>query len=486
MRGPKLVGYPPTGLRWAGDSSRLFFEWRRPGDDEPSTWVVARDGGAPRKLSDEERRTAPPVAGRWDTARRRVLFVDRGDIVLLDSVAGTRRQITRTTGNEANPRWARRESAVTFTRDNNLFLVPLDGGELTQLTDVQPRKRDPRETDSQKFVKAEEQKLIEHTRIEAEKKKKAEEKDKAHALPKFELADRQSATDLQLSPDGTHVFVLVVERSETAKRPNVPNYVTESSYTEDIPVRTFVGDAQDQPLAVGDEPRNRQDGRGRARRTRTQPSGRPMAPRTQRTQRTQRTDTDSAARALGHAALVRRRLDRRGARARGQQQGSLAGGRRSGDRARRACSTRSTTMRGCGKWAGSGRTIRRSAGLPTRSGSGSSPSATAGCICTPSTRRPAAGGATAHAGQVGDRFDRPVGRREEVLHHEHRGASGRAALLHDAGRRRRADEAHLDDRRHERRGLARRQHARPRLLVEHQAARGVRDAEPAGRRGACR
>src|SRR5204862_2219904 len=79
----------------------------------------------------------------------------------------------------------------------------------------------------------------------AEKKKKAEEKDKARALPKFELADRQSATDLQLAPDGRHVFILVLERSDAAKRPNVPNYVTESSYTEDIPARTFVGDAQD-------------------------------------------------------------------------------------------------------------------------------------------------------------------------------------------------------------------------------------------------
>jgi hypothetical protein len=246
MRGPKLVGYPPFGLRWAGDSSRLYFEWRRPGDDEPSTWVVPREGGAPRRLTDEERRTAPPVGGRWDTARRRVLFVDRGDIVMLDSVAGTRRQITRTTGNEANPRWARRESAVAFTRDNNLFLVPLDSGELTQLTDVQPRKRDPRESDSQKFIKAEERTLLDHTRIEAEKKKKAEEKDKAHALPKLELADRQTANDLQLSSDGTHVFVLLVERPESAKRPNVPNYVTESSYTEDIPARTFVGDSQDQ------------------------------------------------------------------------------------------------------------------------------------------------------------------------------------------------------------------------------------------------
>src|SRR6185436_12354024 len=248
MRGPKLVGYPPTGLRWAGDSSRLYFEWRRPADEEVSTWVVDRNGGEPRKLTDEERRNAPPVNGAWDKAHRRVLFADEGDIVLLDSVAGTRRQITRTTGAEANPRWARGETAITFTRENNLFLVPLDSGAIAQLTDVEPRKRDPRDTESQKFVKAEEQKLIEHTRIEAEKKKRTEEKDKARALPKFELAERQSASDLLLSPDGKHVFLVIVERTDAAKRPNVPNYVTESSYTEDIPARTFVGDAQDKRM----------------------------------------------------------------------------------------------------------------------------------------------------------------------------------------------------------------------------------------------
>src|SRR6476646_808861 len=112
MRGPKLVGFPPTGLRWSGDSARLYFEWRRPEEDEASTWVVNRDGSQLRKLSDEERRNVPPPNGAWDQAHRRVLFVDQGDIVMVDSVAGTRRQITRTTGAEANPRWARRETAV--------------------------------------------------------------------------------------------------------------------------------------------------------------------------------------------------------------------------------------------------------------------------------------------------------------------------------------------------------------------------------------
>ena len=251
MRGPKLVGYPPTGLRWSGDSARLYFEWRRPGEDEPSTWVVARDGGEPRRLTDAERRSAPPVAGIWDAAHRRALFANEGDIVLVDSVTGTRRQITRMTGGESNPRWAKHETAVTFVRDNNLFLVPLDSGSIEQLTDIGPRKRDARETDSQKFVKNEEEKLIDHTRVEAEKKKRRDEKEKANALPKYELAERQSATDLQLSPDGKHVFILLTERSDAAKRPNVPNYVTGSSYTEDVPARAFVGDTQDKrTLAV--------------------------------------------------------------------------------------------------------------------------------------------------------------------------------------------------------------------------------------------
>ncbi len=51
-----------------------------------------------------------------------------------------------------------------------------------------------------------------------------------------------------LSPDDTHVFVLVAERPAGARNVIVPNYVTETGYTEDIPGRTAVGDAQNRTL----------------------------------------------------------------------------------------------------------------------------------------------------------------------------------------------------------------------------------------------
>jgi dipeptidyl aminopeptidase/acylaminoacyl peptidase len=251
MRGPDLVGYPPTGLRWSADSQKLFFEWRKPGETQASTFLVDRDGGNLRKLSDDEVKSTPAANGRWDKAHRRILFVDGGDVVLVDSGRGARRQITRTTGSESNPRWARNDTHVTYVRDGNLFIVPVDStssGIVTQLTDVAPKKAEPRLTDSQKFLRDEEEKLIEYLRTQKEQKKKDDEKAKKDKLPTFELQDRQSATDLILSPDGIHVFIVVAERPAGVKNTIVPNYVTETGYTEDIPGRSNVGDTQDRRL----------------------------------------------------------------------------------------------------------------------------------------------------------------------------------------------------------------------------------------------
>ena len=250
MRGPDLVGYPPSSLRWSADSQKLYFNWRKPGEDEASTYVLERSGGAPVKLSDEDAKKAPPPAGRWDKAHERVLFVDAGDIVVIEG-SGVRRQITRTTGTESNPRWIRNDSAISFVRDGNLFVVPADAGApaiLQQITDVGPKKTDPKLTDSQKFIKDEEEALIQYVREQNEKKKKAEEKEKKDKLPAFELQDRQTAVDLMLSPDDEHVFVLVSERPGGARSSVVPKYVSESGYVEDIQGRTAVGDTQDRRL----------------------------------------------------------------------------------------------------------------------------------------------------------------------------------------------------------------------------------------------
>jgi dipeptidyl aminopeptidase/acylaminoacyl peptidase len=252
MRGSDLVGYPPTGLRWSGDSQKLYFDWRKPAEDKASTYVVARAGGVPRKLTDDEAKNIPPAAGgRWDKAHRRVLFVDGGDIVMVDAISGARRQITKTAGAESNPRWARNDTHVTWVREGNLFIAPIDPGVsplLTQLTDVAPKRPEPRLTDSQRFLRDEEEKLLDFVAKQKAERKKTEDEQKKNRLPAFELQDRQTAVDLMLSPDDTHVFIVIAERAVGVKPTIVPNYVTATGYTEDIPARSNVGDAQDRRL----------------------------------------------------------------------------------------------------------------------------------------------------------------------------------------------------------------------------------------------
>ena len=36
MRGPKLVGTPPSAVQWAADSSKVYFSWQKAGDERPS------------------------------------------------------------------------------------------------------------------------------------------------------------------------------------------------------------------------------------------------------------------------------------------------------------------------------------------------------------------------------------------------------------------------------------------------------------------
>ena len=248
MRGPKLVGYAPDSIRWAGDSKEFWFEWRKPGDTENSTWVTTAGTGEARKLTDAERKSAPPANADWDEAHRRAVFSQAGDIVLVDTVAKTRRVITRMTGSETRARFAKKETHASFVRENALFLVPIGGegdGGIIQLYEAGPKKKDPVLTDAQKVMREEEQKLLAFVKKTADERKAREEKRDAEALPKLDLAEGEAVVDAQLSPDGDHVFATVSVKATGSKTADVSNYITESSYLEPIPARNRVGDNQD-------------------------------------------------------------------------------------------------------------------------------------------------------------------------------------------------------------------------------------------------
>ena len=276
MRGPGVVGNPPSAVRWSYDGQKVYFQWKQYNEARikpVDTYVVNRDGSGLRKLSEEETKALPPLQGSRTKDRSKIAYAENGDLFLYDLATSTKRQLTKTSEAESNPAFTSDEKHVTFMRGGNLYSLALDGGMLKQLTDIRAADATPaaaapaggrggagrggrggaaasteaKGTDSQEFLKKQELELLATVKEKAAAREEAEarrKKDEGPQRKPFQLQARQTAGRLELCPDGKCVLAMVTETANGTKPENVPNYVTESSYTEDIAGRTNVGEPQ--------------------------------------------------------------------------------------------------------------------------------------------------------------------------------------------------------------------------------------------------
>ena len=254
MRGPGLYGYEPAQVRWSGDSTRLYFQWKQPSDPvlkDPDTYVVNRDGSGLRKLSEAEAKLAPPAFAATTADRQRAVYSRDGDLFFYDAASGQTRQLTKTADPETDPHFTKDGRRVAFTRANNLYVMSLDGAAFEELTDIRlpgaASSDEHKGTDSQEFLKKQEKDLLEAIRDRAAKREEDEARRKRENPRKaLHLTAGQTIASLRLSPDEKYVIAAVREAGKDDKNAVVPNYVTESGYTEDIPSRDKVGDNQSQ------------------------------------------------------------------------------------------------------------------------------------------------------------------------------------------------------------------------------------------------
>jgi dipeptidyl aminopeptidase/acylaminoacyl peptidase len=282
MRGPELYGNEPSAVRWSEDGHRVYFQWKQANEPrvKPNdTYVVNRDGSGLRKLTDEETKNLPPASGSRTKDRKKLAYAENGDIFVYDFSTGTKRQLTKTSEAETNPQFTFDEKRVTFLRGGNLYAMSLDSGMLEQLTDIRtaaaegaatappaaggrggrggrggtPPAAEAKGTDSQEFLKKQEVDLLlavkerKAAREEAEAKRK---KDEPAPRKPFQLQARQTVGRMELCPDGKSIIAMVSDGANGVKNENVPNYITESAYTEDINGRSNVGEPPNKQRAA--------------------------------------------------------------------------------------------------------------------------------------------------------------------------------------------------------------------------------------------
>ena len=250
MRDQKWIGTSPSGAFWGADGA-LYFSWNPEAEDLPALYRITPTSTTPERVGDAERGNIVRQY-TYNPTRTLAVFERGGDLYVREEQSGAERRLANTVGRESNPYFNHDGSRIFFQQGDNLFSVSPTGEGWTQLTNF-ARGRDDRGAGSGADTK-------QNAWLEADQLDLFEVLQSRHHLDSLREAQRQAGqqpdgqprridvgsamvSSQQVSPDGRYVSYALVTPAEQNTNTIIPNYVTESGYTEDIHGRTKVGNA---------------------------------------------------------------------------------------------------------------------------------------------------------------------------------------------------------------------------------------------------
>lgn len=247
MQDPKWIGVSPDNIFWSENSEILYFNWNPLNNEGDSLYSITVNNTEPQKVRPEVRRELPAQGGAYNQARTKKVYTSNGDLFLMNLENGNIRQITNTLGVESSPSFLIDKKKISYIMDSNLYTWNLESGLLTQVTNFRKgkEKEDPKKS-------AEGQWLYNQIELFEVLKERKEEKDSSKKQNTYNEPDRPKtiytgeavADNIQSSPDGRYITYNLYEEPSDIRETIVPNYVTESGFTENLSARPKVGSPQ--------------------------------------------------------------------------------------------------------------------------------------------------------------------------------------------------------------------------------------------------
>ncbi len=260
MKGEEFVGPEPSDPVWAVDGKTLYFRWKKSGDTSSVIYAVTTANPVPRPAPSEELLKLPPLRSnsgmsfrrsggfggmdaemQFDKAMKRAVFIQSGDLFLLDIATGKVRPLTATEERKWDARFTFDQKKITFSMADNLFMLSLDDGAIRQMTSFTrhepPPDKKPDEID--KWYADQQKELFKELRQGSpfQGRRGGGMSNLVNLPPRrkpFVIKESQGIGGLEMSPDEQFVIFTVYERQPGVKATIVPSYVTQTGYTETI------------------------------------------------------------------------------------------------------------------------------------------------------------------------------------------------------------------------------------------------------------
>lgn len=249
MKGEEFVGFSPTSPYWSPDSKFIYFNWKK----SKSLFSYALAEGKTDSLFKEIEKNIPSANGAFNKDHSLFVYEKNGDLYLYDIATGNINALTATQERESSPQFSGDQQSIIFRKGDNLFSFSLKDNALKQLSFFGAQSPSlPPKSPQKDWLEKDQLQLFQ---VLAERNQE-ELENKIEPIYKTTDIGKKRVLALHSSPDLRYVSALLV--TPAAPDPTMmPDFVTQSGYTEPVNTRSKVGSATDlQELGIYDRERD--------------------------------------------------------------------------------------------------------------------------------------------------------------------------------------------------------------------------------------
>lgn len=254
MQNPALqVGTSPTDIFWSEDSKTVYFYWNTTQELNPASSASGDlklfscdfQGNNLVELSADKRRKVEILRnGNYNANYSKKLCERNGDIVFYDIAQDSMKYLTFTTERETNPKFLADDSKIVFRRNDNLYVLNMKYGTITQITNFKTGNATPEKqaTESEKWLEQQQLDLFQIVKDQKTKQtrnKQRQEAEKPKYAKNIYIQDK-SLDILNLCPNARFVSFRIGKDTKY-QATAVHNYVNKTGFAENLTTRPKVG-----------------------------------------------------------------------------------------------------------------------------------------------------------------------------------------------------------------------------------------------------
>lgn len=246
MQDPKWMGVSPDRPQWSENSKTLFFTWNPELKERAETYEIQLGRHEPAKTTLATANSLLRSEMVYKTDRSVAVYEQNGDLFLYHPKNQSHRQLSNTIERETNPRFTLQDNQIVFERDDNLYLLDLANNQWTQLTNFSRNKKnqDSPLSAQDQWLKDDQLRVFETIQGKKKNQELDKERNETRSIKRPKeifLAAKDRISQLQISPDLHYVTYRITNAPEDNQNTLIPEFVTESGYTNNINGRTKVG-----------------------------------------------------------------------------------------------------------------------------------------------------------------------------------------------------------------------------------------------------